>query len=293
MSKFRLFSCIFVLLSIAGVTSAAVTTIPDDVLAESAGAQTGVGTHVTLDASFDVENSPVTISGTLDPSPTSNIGPGAYNLGMTIGNVYFLLHPYYASTPGAFRPDYVNLISSLVTPSGYGIGNISMGFIPDESPLYFLIVLTRNGPSIINSNVTISQGSNSFNQSFDFHESVFGSGGLVSSFGVFHNGAGPGFGVLGYSNVMAELDTDSDTFLDSVDNCPNDYNLDQADLNDNGIGDVCEIAQLCPTDGDWKNHGKYVSCVTHAAKDLRKVGAISRSEIGEIVSAAAQSEVGK
>lgn len=88
-------------------------------------------------------------------------------------------------------------------------------------------------------------------------------------------------------------DGDDDGVLDNVDNCPTVLNADQADLNDNGIGDVCEIAQLCPTDGDWKNHGKYVSCVTHAAKDLWKAGAISRSEKSAIVSAAAQSDVGK
>ena len=35
-------------------------------------------------------------------------------------------------------------------------------------------------------------------------------------------------------------DTDEDTIPDSVDNCPNEANADQADSNLNGVGDVCE-----------------------------------------------------
>lgn len=36
-----------------------------------------------------------------------------------------------------------------------------------------------------------------------------------------------------------DSDTDGDGWLDCVDNCPNDPNSDQADANDDGIGDVC------------------------------------------------------
>ena len=181
--------------------NAATVTIVNGSLAESANAQTGVGIHTTLDASFDVNNGPLTFSGILDPSPTSGINPGAYNLGMTVGNAYFLLHPFFPN--GAFRYDSVNLTTSLVTPGAF-TSNISMGYTPNDTPLDFLVVLTSGGVGLIDFAVTINQGINSFNLSASLSESVFGSGGQVSSFGVFHNGAGAGFGALGYSDVMAQ-----------------------------------------------------------------------------------------
>jgi len=58
------------------------------------------------------------------------------------------------------------------------------------------------------------------------------------------------------------------------------------------------IEALCPCDGpvgggNWKNHGKYVSCVSHAAGDLVNLGELDASEIGSVVSAAARSSCGK
>lgn len=46
------------------------------------------------------------------------------------------------------------------------------------------------------------------------------------------------------------VDTDMDGIPDSVDNCPNIANPDQADEDDNGVGDVCE-----PTEGDDDGDG--------------------------------------
>jgi hypothetical protein len=43
-------------------------------------------------------------------------------------------------------------------------------------------------------------------------------------------------------SVVVVTDTDADSVPDSSDNCPTVYNLDQADSNGNGIGDVCETA---------------------------------------------------
>ena len=59
------------------------------------------------------------------------------------------------------------------------------------------------------------------------------------------------------------------------------------------------IDSLCPCEGpantgdSWKNHGKYVSCVAHAAGTLVQLGELDPSETGEVVSAAAQSSCGK
>ena len=129
---------------------------------------------------------------------------------------------------------------------------------------------------------------------------------------------------------VCDTDDDNDGVLDGVDNCGLHANADQADFDGDGAGDVCDndldgdgvlgsddvceftpigtpvdpntgcsIDQLCPCYGPqgssepWKNHGKYVSCVTKAANDLRKAGLITGTEKGQITSEAAQSDCGK
>jgi len=123
-------------------------------------------------------------------------------------------------------------------------------------------------------------------------------------------------------------DADGDDWSDTLDNCPNNANGDQADLDGDLIGDACDpdvdgdgvdngadncaatplgelsdfsgcsIAQLCPCEGpqgttsSWKNHGKHVSCVAHAANDFRDSGLITGDERDDIVSEAAQSSCG-
>lgn len=49
----------------------------------------------------------------------------------------------------------------------------------------------------------------------------------------------------------------------------------------------------CPCDGDWKNHGAYVSCVAEAAGDRVKEGLMSKKEKGAIVSEAAKTTCGE
>ncbi|MDN5871848.1 MAG: hypothetical protein L0H73_14145 [Nitrococcus sp.] len=55
----------------------------------------------------------------------------------------------------------------------------------------------------------------------------------------------------------------------------------------------CSVADLCPCDNAWKNHGKYVSCVTHAGNNFVDLGLITGAEKGAIVSEAAKSQCGK
>ncbi len=120
-----------------------------------------------------------------------------------------------------------------------------------------------------------------------------------------------------------DVDDDNDTIDDTVDNCQFDPNPDQTDTDGDGAGDACDtdldgdgvidavdacvptapgeavddtgcsIAQLCPCDGDWKNHGGYVRCVAQTSEDFVDAGLITDTEKDAIVSAAAQSQCGK
>ncbi|MFC1684016.1 thrombospondin type 3 repeat-containing protein [Pseudomonadota bacterium] len=118
-----------------------------------------------------------------------------------------------------------------------------------------------------------------------------------------------------------DADDDNDGYYDDVDNCQLIYN-DQSDYDNDGQGDICdddvdgdtvndsvdacpntskdalidaagcEIAQLCPCDNKWKNHGGYVKCVAHAANDFLNAGLISATQHGDIVSIAGRSGCG-
>ena len=124
-------------------------------------------------------------------------------------------------------------------------------------------------------------------------------------------------------------DDDDDGVLDGGDNCPFTANAAQSDFDNDGLGDACDndvdndgvvngldicgftlqgeivdpalgcsIAELCPCDGphgtsnDWRNHGKYVSCVAKTAKSFVKQGLISDAERSDLVSVAGQSNCG-
>ncbi len=50
-------------------------------------------------------------------------------------------------------------------------------------------------------------------------------------------------------------DKDLDTILDDIDNCPNASNLDQADCDRDGIGDVCDPTSLCSVGKDTDEDG--------------------------------------
>jgi hypothetical protein len=118
-------------------------------------------------------------------------------------------------------------------------------------------------------------------------------------------------------------DDDNDTVLDGVDNCPLGANEDQANFDGDSYGDTCDededndgfvyeldscpftapgtvvnqegcnaaqfVARSCVAD-NFKNHGQYVSCVTHAANEAVDQGLIYAHEKSAFIKQAAQSK---
>ena len=122
---------------------------------------------------------------------------------------------------------------------------------------------------------------------------------------------------------VCDLDDDNDGVADGSDNCPLVANAAQSDLDEDGLGNACDsdddndavadgadqclatapgdlvdasgcsIADRCPCQGDWRNHGAYVRCVAHTSGLFASAGLIATTEKDAIVSAGAQSVCGK
>jgi hypothetical protein len=120
-----------------------------------------------------------------------------------------------------------------------------------------------------------------------------------------------------------DADDDNDGVADGADNCPSTANPGQTDTDGDGLGDACDpdadgdgvgnesdlcpatapgdvvdgtgcsISQLCSVSTPWKNHGQYVSCVAQTSSRFEKAGLISSEQRKQLVTAAAQSNVGK
>jgi hypothetical protein len=84
-----------------------------------------------------------------------------------------------------------------------------------------------------------------------------------------------------------EADTDGDGVADDADACAETPTGEIVDA------DGCSIAQICPCENGWKNHGGYVSCVSNAATAFENAGLIESNQHGKITSAAAKSSCGQ
>ena len=104
----------------------------------------------------------------------------------------------------------------------------------------------------------------------------------------------PGFTTPSYlciSHPPEVLDSDGDGVNNDDDLCPD---TDVGSLIDtNGCSGPQVVESDCPVTGDYKNHGKYMSCVSSASGDAQDSGLLTNKERSAIVSAAAKSDVGK
>jgi hypothetical protein len=67
-------------------------------------------------------------------------------------------------------------------------------------------------------------------------------------------------------------------------------------FHDSGSAHIFQLYNLdivCDPTADWKNHGMYMRCVSHEVEMLVSEGAITQEEGNEIISSAAQSDIGK
>lgn len=86
-------------------------------------------------------------------------------------------------------------------------------------------------------------------------------------------------------------DSDGDGVLDNVDACP-----DTAEgllVDETGCSGAQSVANICPADDEWKNHGGYVSCVSNAVEDAVETGLLTEEEGEAVINSAARSDVGK
>ena len=119
-----------------------------------------------------------------------------------------------------------------------------------------------------------------------------------------------------------DLDDDNDSKIDAADNCPLKANTDQSDQDLDGAGDVCDfdddndsvldgddkcqltaigsvvggngcsIADTCPCENSWRNHGAYVKCVAQTSNSFLSASLITSAQKDAIVEAGARSTCG-
>jgi hypothetical protein len=122
-----------------------------------------------------------------------------------------------------------------------------------------------------------SQGGNSY----------FGGSVSVSGKTVIIGYPYPPDGNSGSAYVLVIDDSDNDGITDADDKCPKTAPGDVV----NSIG--CSIAQICPCDSNWKNHGKYTQCLQSASGKFLAAKLITKKEREKVMISATKSQCGR
>lgn len=168
-------------------------------------------------------------------------------------------------------------LSNQVTSKTYPIGNFFNGLNSGNS--HFFFGNTHAGTTVF-SNLTISS----------IFPSVDEDGDGVNDDEDACPGTPEGT-VVDSAGCPVVLDSDGDGVDDDHDLCP--ATPEGSIITALGCSGAQAIALVCPATEEYKNHGQYVSCVAHAAEDAVLAGLLTDEEADAIVSAAAQSAIGK
>lgn len=99
-----------------------------------------------------------------------------------------------------------------------------------------------------------------------------------------------GLSEIRFTGTPVSTDSDGDGINDDADQCA--ATPEGAAVDGNGCSGIQNIDVAAPCDGDWKNHGAYVSAVSHAVQNQVAAGLLTEEEGGAIVSEAARSDCG-
>ncbi|MFQ5490449.1 MAG: thrombospondin type 3 repeat-containing protein, partial [Phycisphaerae bacterium] len=139
---------------------------------------------------------------------------------------------------GGGQLELFNLVAETNSPF---VANLDAGFSPvaDQFAASVLFDLTQAGDAT----VEVRMASNDPDGPFTFTLEAFVREEIVEITDCNSNGI----------DDAEELDTDADGYIDTCDNCPQDYNPEQTDADNNGLGDACDLIEEeyedCDSDG--------------------------------------------
>lgn len=151
----------------------------------------------------------------------------------------------------------VNII--VTDPDGLSIGADSLGNITNSIGQDATYDQLATDDSVVIQNVktgdyliqVLSQAGAAEGKSYTL--SIRTDGTVEQVFGPFTAPASGSIDSTTYTTTTMIVDTDGDGIVDTLDNCPADFNPGQEDANSNGIGDVCD--GCCVAAGDANNSG--------------------------------------
>ncbi len=204
------------------------------------------------------DNCPINFNPNQEDWDSDGLGDSCY-LPLVLNELIIVAYPGGASPPASGNLPDPNVNLRVVDPHGLVIGYDSLGAFTNsinEGATYdqlaardsITIPLTKTGTYVIEiGNEAGLGGVSSYSVGIRTDgtvESVFGPSATPIS-GTLDT-------ILHYTTPFIS-DNDADFHLDTLDNCPTDFNPGQEDSNGNGVGDICDVC--CDAAGDANNSG--------------------------------------